>query len=186
MYLRRVRLVLFALLAFLTACGAPGSESVSVVAPSTTIPTVKTETPMLLATRDGQAVARMNRAIGANMIEAAAYFAAQEVERAARPASRTAPTARSTGQRQPASSFASRDAMWEALAICETGGDWQDGGDYGGGLGIYVGTWLGMGGGGEFAPRAQYATRAEQIIVAERIAQHGFGGWGCAERVGLK
>jgi len=76
--------------------------------------------------------------------------------------------------------------MWEALAQCETGGDWQNGGDYGGGLGIYVGTWRGMGGGEEFASRAQYATREQQIIVAERIAQHGFGGWGCAERVGLK
>ena len=53
---------------------------------------------------------------------------------------------------------ARRVAMWDALANCETGGNWQNGGDYGGGLGIYVGTWK-MYGGHEFADAP--ATRVE-------------------------
>jgi hypothetical protein len=76
-----------------------------------------------------------------------------------------------------------RVAMWDRLAACETGGDWHNGGDYGGGLGIYVGTWRAYGG-GEFAARPQWATKAQQIAVAERIANDGFGGWGCAHKLG--
>ena len=30
----------------------------------------------------------------------------------------------------------------------------------------------------------QWATKAQQIEVAERIAQDGYGGWGCARRLG--
>ncbi len=74
-------------------------------------------------------------------------------------------------------------AMWDELADCETGGDWHDGGDYGGGLGIYVGTWR-MYGGREFAARPQWASKAQQIAVAERIANDGYGGWGCAHQLG--
>lgn len=77
-----------------------------------------------------------------------------------------------------------RLAMWERLAYCETGGNWRDGGQYGGGLGIYVGTWK-MYGGREFAPRPQDATKDQQIAVAERIARDGMGGWGCAARLNL-
>ena len=73
--------------------------------------------------------------------------------------------------------------MWDALANCETGGDWQNGGDYGGGLGIYVGTWK-MYGGHEFATRPQHASKEHQIVVAERIARDGMGGWGCAHTLG--
>ena len=85
---------------------------------------------------------------------------------------------------QRAEQAARREQMWDRLAQCETAGDWSNGGDYGGGLGIYVGTWR-MYGGEEFAARPQYATKAQQIIVAERIALDGMGGWGCADRLGL-
>ena len=78
---------------------------------------------------------------------------------------------------------AQRIAMWDELAHCETGGNWYDGGEYGGGLGIYVGTWR-MYGGHEIAAKPQWATKAQQIEVAERIAQDGYGGWGCARRLG--
>jgi hypothetical protein len=73
--------------------------------------------------------------------------------------------------------------MWDELAECETGGNWHNGGDYGGGLGIYVGTWRAYGG-RDFAARPQWASKAEQIVVAERIAQDGLGGWGCAHTLG--
>ena len=79
--------------------------------------------------------------------------------------------------------IAPRVAMWEELAHCETGGNWQDGGEYGGGLGIYVGSWKAYGG-TEFAARPQQATKEQQIVVAERIATDGMGGWGCAHTLG--
>ncbi|MFN8028327.1 MAG: ubiquitin-like domain-containing protein [Acidimicrobiia bacterium] len=79
------------------------------------------------------------------------------------------------------------DWHWDELARCESGGRWDtidsnpDG--YDGGLGIYVGTWRAFGG-LEFAPRAGYATREEQIIVGMRIHDAlGWDPWGCANNV---
>ncbi len=79
------------------------------------------------------------------------------------------------------------DWHWDALAQCESGGRWDtidanpDG--YDGGLGIYVGTWRAFGG-TDFAPRAGYATREEQIIVGMRIHDAlGWDPWGCANNV---
>lgn len=72
-----------------------------------------------------------------------------------------------------------RTKQWDELARCENGGDWNVVDQYGGGLGIYIGTWHGFGG-GEFASNPGYATKEQQIIVAERIyARHGISGWGC-------
>ena len=106
--------------------------------------------------------------------------------------------------------------FWEELAVCETRSNWQDTGQYAGGLGIYtkgkfgdrdMGTWERWGG-EEFAPSPDKATKAEQIIVANRVSVEGwkttvtrdadkarrmgvpqvyvwdkepvgFGGWGC-------
>lgn len=62
---------------------------------------------------------------------------------------------------------------WDDLAQCETAGNWQDGGKWGGGLGIYTGTWKTYGG-YEFAKHPGKATKAEQIIVARRIAIEGY------------
>jgi hypothetical protein len=110
---------------------------------------------------------------------------------------------------------------WEKVAVCESSSDgekanWRNGGTWAGGLGIYtkgtfgdpdMGTWERWGG-EEFAPSPDKATKAEQIIVANRIAvlgwkttiyrdpemskiqgipavyeynkkPVGFGGWGC-------
>lgn len=65
------------------------------------------------------------------------------------------------------------EAFWESLAQCETGGDWKNGGNWAGGLGIAKSTWSAFGG-KEFASAPNHATRAEQIIVANRIAVHGY------------
>ena len=65
------------------------------------------------------------------------------------------------------------NAFWDELAQCETGQNWRDGGKYGGGLGIYIGTWTRFGG-REFASRPSGATREEQIVVANRIAVDGY------------
>jgi uncharacterized protein YabE (DUF348 family) len=77
------------------------------------------------------------------------------------------------------------DPMWDKIAQCETGGNWgMVGPMFSGGLGFYNGTWDQFGG-HDFATNAGYATREEQIIVAERVrAAVGITGWGCARILG--
>lgn len=74
---------------------------------------------------------------------------------------------------------------WDALAQCESGGDWgiNTGNGFSGGLQFTPSTWAGFGGVG--AP--QNASRAEQIAVAERVqAGQGWGAWpSCAAQLGL-
>jgi resuscitation-promoting factor RpfB len=75
-----------------------------------------------------------------------------------------------------------RAAMWDSIAQCESGGNWSinTGNGYYGGLQFLTSTWLSSGG-GDFAPRADLASRAEQITVANRYyAKAGLGPWGCA------
>ncbi len=69
---------------------------------------------------------------------------------------------------------------WDAIAACETGGNWSmRGSRYSGGLGFYNGTWSSFGG-GQFASNAGLATREQQIVVAERVYhRYGLSGWGC-------
>jgi hypothetical protein len=77
-----------------------------------------------------------------------------------------------------------RVATWDTLAQCETQQNWNLVGKYGGGLGIYIGAWTEFGG-SEFAGNPGYATKDQQIIVAERIYDRfGFTGWGCAHTLG--
>ncbi len=75
-----------------------------------------------------------------------------------------------------------RAAMWDSIASCESGGNWaiNTGNGYYGGLQFLTSTWLSSGG-GDFAPRADLASRAEQITVANRLyAKVGTSPWGCA------
>ncbi|RZU32268.1 transglycosylase family protein [Blastococcus saxobsidens] len=68
---------------------------------------------------------------------------------------------------------------WSGVAQCESGGNWSinTGNGYYGGLQFSSPTWLGHGG-GEFAPRADLASPAEQITVAERVLlTQGVGAW---------
>ncbi|CAB4954050.1 unannotated protein [freshwater metagenome] len=69
---------------------------------------------------------------------------------------------------------------WDGIAYCETEGNWSMSGPrYSGGVGFYNGTWERFGG-EEFAANAGSATRAEQIVVAERVHDaFGLSGWGC-------
>jgi hypothetical protein len=85
---------------------------------------------------------------------------------------------------EPPRQFA--DEVWDAIAQCETGGNWGAlGPTYQGGLGIWHDSWKKFGG-REFARNAGKATREEQIIVAERIAaKDGLRAWGCARALGL-
>lgn len=77
------------------------------------------------------------------------------------------------------SASAATDAEWDAVAACESGGNWSinTGNGYHGGLQFSPGTWTGHGG-GEFAPTADQASREQQIVVAERVlASQGKGAW---------
>ena len=68
---------------------------------------------------------------------------------------------------------------WDAVALCESGGNWSinTGNGYYGGLQFSASTWLAYGG-GTYAPRADLATRSEQIAVAEQVlAAQGAGAW---------
>jgi hypothetical protein len=74
------------------------------------------------------------------------------------------------------------DAFWDKMAWCETHQDWQNGGQWAGGLGIYtrsefpksdMGTWERWGG-EEFAPSPDKATREQQITIANRVAVLGW------------
>jgi hypothetical protein len=88
----------------------------------------------------------------------------------------------------PAGGTAGGDSVWDALAQCESGGNWaiNSGNGYYGGLQFSHGTWHNYGG-GEFADYAHEATREEQIIVAERLrAARGYAPWpACRAELGL-
>lgn len=62
---------------------------------------------------------------------------------------------------------------WDQVAICETNSNWQDRGNWAGGVGIARSTWVGYGG-RDFARTPDKATRVEQIVIANRIAVFGY------------
>lgn len=77
---------------------------------------------------------------------------------------------------------------WERLAACESGGNWHinTGNRYYGGVQFSDGTWDGNGG-NRFAKRADLATKAEQIVIAEKVLDaRGWSPWpACSSRLGL-
>lgn len=79
--------------------------------------------------------------------------------------------------------------IWEAIAGCEAGGNWaiNTGNGYYGGVQFDQGTWE-RNGGLRFAPRADLATREEQIAIAEVTRQRqGWGAWPvCSGRAGAR
>lgn len=78
-------------------------------------------------------------------------------------------------------------ATWDALAQCEAGGNWSinTGNGYFGGVQFDQNTWE-RNGGLRYAPRADLATREEQIAIAEVTrARQGWGAWPtCSGRLG--
>ena len=84
--------------------------------------------------------------------------------------------------------FVVDEGVWDALAKCESGGNWaiNTGNGYYGGLQFDHSTWHGYGG-GEYAEYPHQATREQQIAVAERLhAARGFQPWpACRAKLGL-
>ena len=79
-------------------------------------------------------------------------------------------------------------SVWDRLAQCESGGNWaiNTGNGFYGGVQFDYSTWL-SNGGGQYAQRADLATREQQIEIAERVrSKRGFSPWpACAKRLGL-
>jgi hypothetical protein len=80
------------------------------------------------------------------------------------------------------------DTVWDALAQCESGGNWaiNTGNGYYGGLQFSLATWQAYGG-SAYAAYPHEATREEQIAVAERLrAARGYQPWpACRVKLGL-
>lgn len=79
---------------------------------------------------------------------------------------------------------AAPDSTWDALAECESGGNWSTntGNGYYGGLQFNPNTWQAYGGSGNPAD----ASRSEQIRVAENVLEgQGWGAWpACSAKIG--
>ncbi|MDQ0679859.1 nucleoid-associated protein YgaU [Arthrobacter pascens] len=84
-----------------------------------------------------------------------------------------------------AANAATSTSTWDALAQCESGGNWatNTGNGYTGGLQFSASTWAAYGGTGSAAD----ASREQQIAVAEQVqAAQGWGAWpSCASKLGL-
>ncbi|WP_461009918.1 transglycosylase family protein [Streptomyces capparidis] len=73
----------------------------------------------------------------------------------------------------------SRPGVWDRIAQCESNGRWNSntGNNYYGGLQFRHPTWVAFGG-LRHAPRADLASREQQIAVAERVLRvQGWGAW---------
>ncbi|APX32747.1 hypothetical protein BH708_08475 [Brachybacterium sp. P6-10-X1] len=91
-----------------------------------------------------------------------------------------------TGASAPA---APSGSVWDRLAQCESGGDWSinTGNGFSGGLQFTKSTWQAFGG-GQYAPVAHQASRAQQIAVAKNVqATQGWGAWpSCTSQLGIR
>ena len=80
---------------------------------------------------------------------------------------------------------AASTGTWDALANCESGGNWSinTGNGYKGGLQFSSSTWAAFGGSGS----ANTASKSQQIAVAEKVlASQGWGAWpACSAKLGL-
>jgi LysM repeat protein len=79
----------------------------------------------------------------------------------------------------PASAAQASSVNWDAIAQCESGGNWSisTGNGFYGGLQFTKGTWRAYGG-GKYASTANNASRSEQIAIAEKVLRgQGIGAW---------
>jgi hypothetical protein len=85
------------------------------------------------------------------------------------------PAPRAARQQSAPATRGASGVNWDRVARCESGGQWSHGivhnrfGSFSGGLMIMNSAWRNFGG-TAFAPYAGAASKAQQIIVAERIA----------------
>ncbi|WP_425569331.1 DUF4038 domain-containing protein [Pseudonocardia yuanmonensis] len=106
-----------------------------------------------------------------------------------RPAAPEKPAAAPEKPAEPAKSAGGGSATWDSLAACESSGNWavNTGNGYYGGLQFDSATWSDFGG-THYAPRADQATKEQQIEIAEKVRDRrgGYGSWpACARKLGL-
>ncbi|OYD71720.1 uncharacterized protein YabE (DUF348 family) [Rhodococcus sp. OK302] len=93
------------------------------------------------------------------------------------------------GTKEPAVPAISNASTWDAIAHCEATGNWaiNTGNGFYGGLQFTQSTWQAFGG-GEYASRADLATREQQIAIGEKVrAGQGWGAWpSCTSKLGLR
>ncbi|MEV6347718.1 transglycosylase family protein [Actinoplanes sp. NPDC051851] len=79
------------------------------------------------------------------------------------------------------------DVNWDAVAQCESGGNWRinTGNGYYGGLQFSRSTWRSYGG-TKYASTANQASKGEQVAVAEKVLRgQGIGAWPTCGRRGM-
>jgi hypothetical protein len=89
------------------------------------------------------------------------------------------PVATSSAPSYSGASYTGGGVNWDAIAACESGGNWgiSTGNGFSGGLQFSQGTWNAYGG-GQYASSASGASRSQQIAVAQRVlAGQGIGAW---------
>jgi LysM repeat protein len=104
----------------------------------------------------------------------------------AAPPAAPAPRVATSARVEPVAQTTARGVNWDAVAQCESGGNWHinTGNGFYGGLQFTAGTWLAYGG-GAFAARADLTSREAQITIAERVlAGQGIGAWPVCGRRG--
>jgi septal ring factor EnvC (AmiA/AmiB activator) len=107
----------------------------------------------------------------------AAYLRRLAELRAAQRAAEQATEEAAVAAAPPSVPETSGSVDWDAIAQCESGGNWALDSQYDGGLQFHPATWLGYGG-GRYARYAWQASREEQIAVAERVlAAQGPNAW---------
>lgn len=89
----------------------------------------------------------------------------------------------------PAKADPTREDVWDRVALCESGDNWRanTGNGYYGGLQFSRLTWNSFGG-GAYAGTANYATRWQQITIAEKMVRaQGWGAWPtCSVKAGVR
>ncbi|GAB3445905.1 transglycosylase family protein [Actinophytocola sediminis] len=94
------------------------------------------------------------------------------------------------GTKEPPVPVISDGEVWDALAQCESTGNWaaNTGNGYYGGLQFSPGTWD-ANGGEQYAPDAHQATREQQIAIATKVRDGAGGSYGawphCSGELGL-
>jgi LysM repeat protein len=115
-------------------------------------------------------------------IERAAMAASAPAAPAAPAASAQTPSSLPVATSYPSysgASYSGGGVNWDAIAACESGGNWSTntGNGFSGGLQFTQGTWDAYGG-GQYASSAAGASRSQQIAVAQRVlASQGIGAW---------
>ncbi|MGV9710762.1 transglycosylase family protein [Gordonia sp. NPDC003424] len=90
---------------------------------------------------------------------------------------------------KPGAPFVASGSVWDALAQCESTGNWaiNSGNGFYGGIQFDQNTWDRWGG-QEYAARPDLASREEQIAIAQKtLAAQGWGAWpACSSSLGLR